>query len=133
MSIGSEISRARSRFLASCSSFLSRSFCCFRRTFSFLGRGLGQVFFLLAFKHDFMLFGAVALYGFFGNITPIARAALADTELRDNFRFSVGLSTIAIALGWVLMPFASYYMQPFIGCILVTALCFASSSPSFWV
>lgn len=86
---------------------------------------IGQIFFLFAFKHDFMLIGAVALYGFFGNITPIARAALADTELRDNFRLSVGLSTMAIALGWVFMAFASYYMPPFIGCILVTALCFA--------
>lgn len=86
---------------------------------------IGQIFFLLAFKHHFMLIGAIALYGFLGNITPIARAALADTELRDNFRLSVGLSTIAIAVGWVLMAFAAYYMQPFIGCILVTVLCFA--------
>ncbi len=86
---------------------------------------IGQIFFLLAFRHHFMLIGAIALYGFLGNITPIARAALADTELRGNFRLSVGLSTIAIALGWVLMAFASYYMPSLIGCILVTVLCFA--------
>lgn len=86
---------------------------------------VGQIFFLLAFQHHYLLWGAIASYGLLGNITPIARAALADTELKDNFRLSVGLSTIAIALGWVLMAFASYYMSAFLGCILVTVLCFA--------
>ena len=85
---------------------------------------VGQIFFLLAFKHHYLLWGAIAFYGFLGNITPIARAALADTELRRNFRLSVGLSTIAIALGWVLMAFAAYYLPPFLGCVLVTVLCF---------
>jgi len=84
---------------------------------------VGQLFFLLSFKHHYMILGAIASYGFLGNITPIARAALADTELRGNFRLSVGLSTIAIATGWVLMSFASYYLPPFLGCILVTILC----------
>jgi len=86
---------------------------------------IGQLFFLLAFKNDFMLVGAIFFYGVFGNITPIARAALADTELQNDFRFSIGLSSIAIALGWAFMAFASYYVEPFIICILVTALCFA--------
>lgn len=85
---------------------------------------IAQIFFLLAFKYPIMLIGAVIFYGFLGNITPIARGALADTELRSNFRLSMGLSTNAIALGWVLMAFASFYLSPLIGCILVTVLCF---------
>lgn len=85
---------------------------------------LGQVFFLLAFKQPLMLLGAVILYGFLGNITPIARAALADTALRKNFRLSVALSTIAIAIGWILMACAAYYVSPFASCLLVSALCF---------
>ena len=94
---------------------------------------IGQIFFILAFKHHYMLIGSIALYGFLGNITPIARAALADTELKDNFRLSVGLSTIAIALGWVLMAFAAYYMPPFLGCLLVTVLCAACNLLVYYI
>lgn len=94
---------------------------------AFSAVSLAQIFFLLAFRHDFMLIGAVVLYGFLGNITPIARAALVDTELKRDFRLSVGLSTIAIAVGWVTMMMTAFYFSssPIVACILVTVLCFS--------
>lgn len=85
---------------------------------------LGQIFFLLAFKHRYFIALTIILYGLLGNVTPIARAALIDTEFKDDFRLSVGLSTVAIALGWVSMMYASYYLTPFVICLFLTVLCF---------
>lgn len=88
---------------------------------------IGQLFFLLSFSYQYMLIGTILFYGLLGNITPIARAALFDTDLKHNFRLSVGLSTIAISVGWVCMAFAAFYLHPFFACILVTSLCFLSN------
>ena len=94
---------------------------------------LGQLFFLLAFKHGYFLVLTVLLYGFLGNITPIARAALVDTGFKNDFRTSVGLSTIAIAVGWVAMMYAAYYLSPFFACSLVSFICFISVFLSFFL
>jgi MFS family permease len=47
---------------------------------------------------------AILIKGFFGNTLPLAWAALADTQTR-NFRFSLGLSTSAIAFGYLTLIF----------------------------
>lgn len=43
---------------------------------------------------------AALVKGVAGNVVPIARAALADT-IKHNFRFAIGLSTSAIAIGYI--------------------------------
>lgn len=88
---------------------------------------IGQVLFIMSFNHNYLLIGTVILYGILGNITPIARAALADTELKKNFRLSIGLSTISIALGWIGMGYSAFYLSPITNCLIVTTLCFTSN------
>lgn len=94
---------------------------------------LAQIFFLLAFQYSWMIIFTVLLYGFFGNITPIARAGLNDTRLKNNFRLSIGLSTVAIALGWVLTMFTAYYLPSFLACLIVTFLCVFSIFIAFLI
>lgn len=94
---------------------------------------LAQIFFLLAFKYSWMIIFTILLYGFFGNITPIARAGLNDTRLKNNFRLSIGLSTVAIALGWVLTMFTAYYLPGFVACLIVTSLCAFSIFIAFFI
>ncbi len=64
----------------------------------------------------FLLTGVV-IKGIAGNVTPIARAGLADTTHYKNFRFTLALSICAIALGsWVpvyvapSLPSSVYYI-----------------------
>jgi MFS family permease len=84
---------------------------------------LGQGFFFAAFEWGLWpLVASIMLYGITGNITPIARAALMDTELKKDFRMSVGLSTIAIALGWISMMIAAYFLPPAAVAWIVTVL-----------
>jgi MFS family permease len=45
---------------------------------------------------------AVIIKGTMGNILPIAWAGMADTQVK-NFRFSFGLSTAAIAIGYLVL------------------------------
>jgi MFS family permease len=95
---------------------------------------LGQLFFFMAFKWGlWCLVVTIVLYGVTGNITPIARAALMDTELKKDFRMSVGFSTIAIALGWIGMMIAAYFFQPVVVTWTVTILALVGmSAVVFW-
>lgn len=101
--------------------------------FAFCAILFGQLFFLLAFKYFWMISITVLLYGLLGNVTPISRAALVDTHLKNDFRLSVGLSTVAIALGWVLMMYAAYFFAPFTVCLIVTSLCLLSIGLTFFL
>ncbi len=101
--------------------------------FSLIAICLGQIFFLLAFKYSWMIVMTILFYGFLGNITPIARAGLNDTRLRNDFRLSIGLSTVAIALGWVLTMFTAYYLPAFLACLIVTILCAFSILTVFFI
>ena len=57
------------------------------------------LFFHVKFFYIFLLLAAL-IKGIGGNIIPIARASLADT-VKHNFRFAIGLSTSAIAIGFI--------------------------------
>ncbi|HEX4840517.1 MAG TPA: MFS transporter [Rhabdochlamydiaceae bacterium] len=65
---------------------------------------------------------AVIIKGVMGNTLPIAWAGMADTQI-NNFRFSFGLSTAAIALGYLgllfLMKFFSESKNIFIILVMI--------------
>lgn len=94
---------------------------------------IAQGFFFFTFKGDvWPIFVTVFLYGALGNITPIARAALVDTELKKDFRLSIGLSTVAIALGWIAMLIAAHFLKPIQVCSIVTIMAIIGLAFLIW-
>lgn len=60
----------------------------------------------------YFLFIASLLKGIGGNIVPIARAGLAES-IKHNFRFAIGLSTSAIAAGYIFIKILSQHLDSF--------------------
>lgn len=70
----------------------------------------------------YFLFIASLLKGIGGNIVPIARAGLAEA-IKRNFRFAIGLSTSAIAVGYIFVKMLSQRLNTFsISVILITTI-----------
>ena len=86
----------------------------------FIAIVIAQIFFLFAFTYSWLMLFTVLLYGIFGNVVPISRAAMIDTKLKEDFRLSIGLATVAIALGWFSMMYAVHYCHPLTVCWIVT-------------
>jgi len=59
----------------------------------------------------FLFLFAFILKACLGNITPIARAGLADTSLKKNFRLSIGLSTVAIGVGYFILVLLNDFLN----------------------
>lgn len=83
--------------------------------FAFLVTLLAMIFLLFPSKSVYFLiflFLAALLKGIAGNIIPIARAALADS-VKHNFRLTIGLSTSAIAAGYIFIKVVSQDLDSF--------------------
>ena len=71
-----------------------------------------------------LLPSVILLKGLFGNTLPLSWAAIADTQTR-NFRFSLGLSTSAIALGYlVLILIERFFHDAIVGVIVISLYVF---------
>lgn len=74
---------------------------------------------LYTYRKDLLILSAV-LFGIAGNLIPISRAGLLDLIFpHHNFRFFIGLSTVAIAAGYCLSAIFFRVFSPYFILVLI--------------
>lgn len=77
---------------------------------------------LYTYRADLLLLAAL-LFGMAGNLIPISRAGLLDLIFpHQNFRFYIGLSTVAIALGYCFSAILFSILPSFVILLLIISV-----------